>query len=258
MRKNHWPWAFPLIALTYISISKGEWITAAIIVTLLLSTLACSLQKVNKATVCTTDLEDETGTVIPFETVVRIVRNGDNVPAVIVTANGETELKIADKDFAKLAKTNLTCWAVDGKKITASVGEESQALQISYTPQGKYSTYKNKFDFFFVYLAPVAFFLGYLYKLELLSFAAVAAGVCYWLFFKFLNVFREVELSVLGDTILLKDENLVEHRLKFGDIAAIDQGFFRVKVTAKDGRVFHFPQGFVLLPELIEELASIK
>lgn len=258
MRENPWPWAFPLIALTYLSISKGEWITAVIIVTLLLCTLTCSLQKVNKATVCTTGLEEENGAVIPFETVVRIVRNGDNVPAVIVTASGETELKIADKDFAKLARTNLNRWAVDGKKITASAGEESQALQINYTPQGKYSTYNSKFDFFFVYLAPVAFFLGYLYKLELLSFAAVAAAVCYWLFFKFLNAFREVELSVLGDTVLQKDENLVEHSIKFGDIAAIEQGIFQVKVTTKDGRALRFPQGFVLLPELIEELAPMK
>ncbi|MDT8900716.1 hypothetical protein [Anaeroselena agilis] len=249
-------WVFPSIVLVITGIKQGDWIRSLVFIAALLFILGWYLRKVNKVTVSTVGLEEDDGSFIPFESVIRIDRDNDYDPVIITTATGEKQRKIADRELAELAGTTLNQWAVDGKMITVTPGEAGQSLKINYAPRGKYCLYRGNLDFFVVNLSTAVVFLGYLCGLQNVSLAAMAAGVCYWLFFKFLNVFREVEMSVLGGTIILKGENLVEHRLKFGDVAAIERGIFQVKVTAKDGQVLRFPQGFVLLPELIEEFAS--
>ncbi len=273
MPRERWLWMCPLIGMTYFTflqsrtsykdfnslfpISELEWLLGLSTVTLIiLGWVYWSLRKARRGTIAVSGIGLENGSLIPYECIDRIVCEGDGFPSTVFTENGELNLHIVDGEFAKLARTNLNQWAVKAEKVTVTAGEPGQTLRISYKPRGKYCTYrlgKQQSIILFVLctLLPIEMF----FKLGLATVFLVA-GLSFLLFFRFPIIYRNNELSVCGDTILLKDENLVEHRLNFGDIAAIEQGIFQVKVTAKDGRTLYFPQGFVLLPELIEELAG--
>ena len=76
------------------------------------------------------------------------------------------------------------------------------------------------------------------------------------LLFCILIYYRRVKVSVEGDRVLLK-RGKQEENFRFCDVAGMEKGFFQVKVTAKDGQVFFFPRGCILLPEIIEDFAGL-
>jgi len=47
-----------------------------------------------------------------------------------------------------------------------------------------------------------------------------------------------------------------EHFVKYSDIAKVEKGMFRTKLTTKSGEILYFPQACFLLPELITELSD--
>jgi hypothetical protein len=273
MPRERWLWMCPFIGMTYFTflqsrtsyedfnsllpISELEWLIGLSTVALIILGLVYwSLRKARKGTVTASGIGLESGSFIPYAFIDKIVREGDGFPSTVFTENGDINLHIADGEFAKLARTSLNQWAVKAEKVTVTAGEPGQTLRISYKPRGKYCTYrlgKQESIILFVLCAllPIKIF----FELEL-AMVTLVAGLGFFLFFYFPIIYRKNGLSVIGDTILLKDENSLEHRLQFGDIAGIKQSIFRVKVTTKDGRTLYFPQGFVLLPELIGEFAS--
>jgi len=48
-----------------------------------------------------------------------------------------------------------------------------------------------------------------------------------------------------------------EHFVKYSDIANVEKGIFRTKVTIKNGEIIYFPQACFLLPELITEFSDL-
>ncbi len=248
------PLLFFLIAMSFIFVIEEDWATVIPAIALTIWLLARALRKVPQAKVTAAGIEKDHGPVTPFGSILRVVRDGRERPATVVTPDGQEDLSLADKDLVKLSRTSLNRWMIEDQKITVTAGEVGQELQITYEPQGKFSINCTELEDYFYWFLFAGLILGYLYGWGFK--AMLSALVAYLLFFRLPLVFHEVQLSVVGDRIILRDEHLREYILRFADIAAVEKGLFRVKVTAKSGEVLYFPQGFVLLPELIEELAG--
>jgi hypothetical protein len=222
------------------------------------------LRRAMAATVTKTGLVLESGPVIPFESIECIVNEGDGFPAVVFVAEDRVKVHIRDKDFVRLYKTILNQWTIDGKKVTVTSGEAGKEPSIEYGRNGKYATFWT--DNSVIWLLYIA---GFFLVVSLIDFE-VPTGKALELFFYMMmgllipplvlsfaiGYFKRVRSSVIGDRLSLVDENKVEHSLNFGDIAAVEKGFFQTIVTAKDGRLLYFPQMCALLPELIEEFAG--
>jgi hypothetical protein len=271
MPRERWSYAFPVGLFLYIILgnvlnfagfpsSEVFWPLIGAIIGL--GVLAkWYLRKARVAVVTAVGLAVGAGPVIPYAEIDRIVSEGGGFPSVVFSANSRKKLHIQGKDFAKLARTSLNRWSIKGEKITVTPCEPGQGPVIEYSRLGKYATYRLEMPAMWLfYLALILFVIGLAVpsgdELELAGYLGAGLAVLIVILEVVIAFYRKVQVSIIGDRIILKDENLREHILRFGDIAAVEKGLFQIKVTDKNGEVLHFPQGFVLLPGLIEELAG--
>jgi hypothetical protein len=233
--------------------SKNEWRWGMFGVFVLISiALYLYMRNAGRGRVSANMLEMENGAPIPLANVEKIVSEGWGFPAVVFAAGDQINMHIPRSDLVKLAKTRLNQWTVgDREIITLTPAEPGQELQISYSARGAYEIYKS---------ARLAIWFIALLSCPLLS---DAFGFTSWLiaFFAYTAVlvilphFDPVEASVAGDTVSWKLYGK-EETFRLSDVASLQRRLFHISVTTENGDVFRFPRAFVLLPELIEELAA--
>lgn len=73
-----------------------------------------------------------------------------------------------------------------------------------------------------------------------------------------IDEYKEVEVTIEGRNVRLRDENLVDHRIEFDDVDKVKLGLLRTEITTKDGRVVYLPQALFLLHEFVELFAVSK
>ncbi|MDR3563362.1 MAG: hypothetical protein P4N59_18275 [Negativicutes bacterium] len=149
-------------------------------------------------------------------------------------------------------------WHVTNWIIKIAPGQPGEELRVNYAPRGAYA--RGNFALFLA-AVPAGLLLMLLAALTLVmqySFLKVMLFlvVVFVAWFGVPGIWQ-VEVSVTADGVTLQNKKGREHFLAFADIAKIERGFFRTKVTAKDGAVLHFPRACYLLPDLIEELAGL-
>ncbi|MDR3564428.1 MAG: hypothetical protein P4N41_25735 [Negativicutes bacterium] len=169
------------------------------------------------------------------------------------------EICFDDKDITKLAKTGLnnwsvsTMWDMDTPLLTITQGSSSETISISYNEIGRYalSPYLLSLLGFPVFaLAIFGLFLGLYGALVFLGMIALFAAVCFVPAF-----YHKVLVRLDGKGVLIKDD-ISERFLPFSEVATVDKGFFRIRVTTKNGEVFCFPKACYLLAELIKEFTK--
>ncbi|MDT8900836.1 hypothetical protein [Anaeroselena agilis] len=237
-----------------VGLSKGEWFAGALGGFALIGGSAYwYVRRAGKGMVKETGLEKENGPVIPLACVEKIVWEGWGFPAMVLLADDKVKMHLQDKDFIKLAATRLNKWTIDDDEVTVASGEAGQDLQISYAPLGMYGNFFDIGKWLIVFLLMLKFSSEMFGGDTKLLFRA--SLICI-LPFCILLYYRRIKVSVEGDKVLLK-RGKKEESFRFGDVAGIEKGLFQVKVTAKDGKVFFFPRGCILLPEIIEEFAGL-
>lgn len=237
-------------------LSKGEWLAWVLGIYVTISGLVYwLLWRAGKGTVTQAGLERKNGPAIPLTSIERIVSEGGGFPSVVFLAVDQVKVHIADRELVKLAKTRFNQWMVNGKKLIVTPGEAGQELKISYASLGRYDTYKFAS---LSTLVMVVFVMALLFRMKLGWNTKWLSEVCliYGFVFLMLSLYRSVKVSVLGDRVVLK-KGKKEESFRFGDVAGMEKGLFQVKVTAKDGKVFFFPRGCILLPEIIEDFAGL-
>jgi hypothetical protein len=209
--------------------------------------------RAGKGAVTAAGLERENGLAIPLSSVERIVREGRGFPAVVFVADTQVKMYLQDRYFIKLAATRLNKWTINNDEIIVIHGEAEQKLQISYAPLGMYGNFidLSKWLILFSLMAKVLSetFSGYV---SLLFYVSLICIMLLWV----LSHYRRVRVAVDGDRVVLKNGKK-EESFRFGDVVAMEKGLFQVKATAKDGKIFFFPRGCLLLPEIIEEFAGL-
>lgn len=238
----------------------------AFLVLLSMTVVACIIVKriirrAEVAKVAETGLEMEKGAVIPFNAIERIVRDGGGFPSVVFAADSQEIVHFPDREFVRLARTRLNrwtlvpdSWTVEPENITVTPSEPEQELTVEYGVGGKYRTFRLSTSV--TRLSYLAFFLLVVSAPPRIYYLVLA--IPYLIFEIILPAYKKVHVSVAGDRIMLVDENKVEHILKFGDIAAVEKGFFQIKVSAKNVEVIYFPQRCLLLPALIQDQSGCK
>ncbi|MDT8900841.1 hypothetical protein [Anaeroselena agilis] len=237
-------------------LSKGEWLAWVLGIYVTISGLVYWLiWRAGKGTVTQAGLERENGPAIPLISIERIVSEGGGFPSVVFLAVDQVKVHIVDRELVKLAKTRLNQWTVNGKKLIVTPGEVGAELKISYALLGRYDTYRFAS---LSTLVMVVFVMAILFGLKLGWNTEWLLEGCliYGFVFLIIPLYRRVRVSVLSDRVVLK-RGKKEESFRFGDVAGIEKGLFQVKVTAKDGKVFFFPRGCILLPEIIEEFTGL-
>lgn len=74
----------------------------------------------------------------------------------------------------------------------------------------------------------------------------------------FVREYKKMSVTLTENDITVNDEHSAERILPLADVAKVERGFFRTRVTAKNGVVLHFPRACYLLPEMIEEFAGLR
>ncbi len=271
MPRERWSYAFPIGYVSFIVVanilSNAGLLSEYTVLQLLLAMICLGvltkwyLRKAKAAGITAAGLAVDTEPVIPYAYIDRIISEGGGFPSVVFSDKGRREFHIEGKDYVKLARTSLNRWDIKGEKVTLTPGDAGQYPVIEYSRLGKYATYRLDMPkMWLFYLALFFFVIGFAAPDgdEFVLAGDLGAGVAVLIIVLELTIpiFKKVQLSVVGDRIILTDENLREHVLRFADIIAVEKGLFRIKVTAKNGEILYFPRGFVLLPELIEELAG--
>ncbi len=234
-------------------LSKDEWRLGMFGVFVLISVaLYWYFRRAGKGRITANRLEREYGPDIPLAGVERIVSEGFGFPTVVFSADGRINLHIPRSDLVRLAKTRLNQWTIgDRDMITVTPGETAQERQISYSPRGMYDIYKFaqlSICFIFLMSAPIlsnAF--GFTSWLIALLFLSALLAI--------LPHYDPVEVSVAGGKVSWKLYSK-EESFRLSDVTGLERGLFHIRVTTKNGDVFHVPRVFVLLPELIEEFAG--
>lgn len=248
-------WSYEL-AGPITGMTKGEWTVGVIgVFALLCGSVYLMLRRAGNGTVTATGLERENGPAIPLTRIERIVMEGGGFPAVVFSGDDQVKVHIADREFIKIAKTRLNQWTIKGKELTVEPGEARQELKISYASLGRYDTYRFAcLSTFVIIIFVMALLIGINFDWDTSLFldASIIYGICFWILAKY----RKVKVSVEGDRVLLR-RGKKEESFRFGDVVSMEKGLFQVKVTAKDGKIFFFPRGCILLPEIIEEFAGL-
>ncbi|MDR3563355.1 MAG: hypothetical protein P4N59_18240 [Negativicutes bacterium] len=178
---------------------------------------------------------------------------------VFVLAGKESVLYFTDHEAAKLAKTRLNQWTLDagGTKKGWAIflpGEPEAGLKVSYGPVGKYASDMQGI-FPMSVLLPVIFIAEGFHLVS--GFFIVGAIILAFAVGCIAEYYRRITASVDAEGVTLNDETGREHVVAFADVAKVERGFFRTRVTTKSGEVQHFPRGCYLLPEIIEEFAGL-
>lgn len=220
------------------------------------------LRRARFAKVAAGGLELADGTVIPFAATDRIVNEGDGFPSVVFSADIREKVRITGKDFISLAFTRLNQWVVEKEELTVTPGEPGQEFSVKYSRRGKYGT--TRLDRYINWVTLAVLFLTLvgpdatgLEELKQAVFILLVLVLLILAFKPVIPLYKKIRVSVTSDGIVLVDENKVERTLKFRDITAVAEGFFQIKVTTKTGDVYYFPQGCVLLSELIKDQAGL-
>ena len=159
-----------------------------------------------------------------------------------------------------LTRSPLNQWYISRLHVTMSRGMNGEGLQISYGPLGKYAWSENIFYGVCLFLFLELLVLG-LWKVLLCLIGLVV------LLLVVLHVYEQVKVTLTNESITLVERvnpiwlclwskmDPKEHCIKYGEIAKVEKGIFRTKVTTKQGEIIYFPQACFLLPELITALS---
>jgi len=235
-------------------LSKGEWFAGVLgSFTLISGSAYWYARRAGKGAVTATGLEKENGPVIPLACVKKIVREGWGLPVVVLLADDKVKMHLHNGDFIKLAATRLNKWTIDGDELTVAPGEAGRELQISYAAMGMYGNFFDIVRWLIVFSVIVKLFsetfggdTELLFRASLICILLLCIPPYY----------RMVKVTVEGDKVVMK-RGRQEESFRFGDVAGIEMGLFQVKVAAKGGKIFFFPQGCLFLPEIIEEFAGL-
>ncbi|WP_371363627.1 hypothetical protein SRRS_45070 [Sporomusa rhizae] len=162
----------------------------------------------------------------------------------------------------RLTRSPLNQWCISRLNVTMSQGMSGKGLNISYRPLGKYSWWENTFFrfclFFFLELLIMGFWKPLLGLIGLVALLIIV-----------LHIYEQVKVTLTNEGVTLVERvnpiwlclwskmDPKEHFVKYSDIAKVEKGIFRTKLTTKNGEIIYFPQACFLLPELITEFSDL-
>lgn len=145
-------------------------------------------------------------------------------------------------------------WSIVNNKAHIRPGLEEDAFLAKYSPTGKYAGSRFIQSTVAVSLCSAIVILFFIGEPGLIFIPGV---ICLLLSLG-IDEYKEVEVTIEGRNVRLRDENLVDHNIEFNEVDRVEIGLLRTKITAKDGRVVFFPQALFLLPEFVELYAVSK
>lgn len=185
--------------------------------------------------------------IIPFQKIAEITAE-HNDTAVIHTFEGESEVSLSERELVKLAEAGFMRWSVVSNKVHIRPGLGEDAFYATYSPTGKYAGSCFLLLTIAVSLCSAMIIIFFTGDPGLIFIPGV---ICLLLILG-IDDYKEVEVTIEGNKVRLRDENLVDHHIEFDDVDKVEKGLWRTKITAKDGRVVFFPRTLFLLPEFIE------
>lgn len=246
--------SYRLISELITPISKDIWLECLIFTIIAFDFLAYLYLRSAKYWMVTAEgLTTKDGPVVSFGNVEQIINEGDGYPSVAFTAGGRRKMRLREKEYAKLAKTTLNQWAIDGDKVKVTAGQPGQGLSIKYSPMGKFQT--NRFDALSSLIGIITAILLIFARKSIDEWGYPLMGlISPWVFWEiFDSYYNRVRVLVEGDTIRIIVKNFPENSFRFGDVDKLERGMFQNRITTKSGEVFYLPQACIILPELIEE-----
>lgn len=171
----------------------------------------------------------------------------------------ELELCVHGKSLIPLIGTRLNQWSIKEELFSIKTSD-SDKIFIKYSPIGKYA-WPLSYEAIDCYIVLIAFvgetaIFEDIYHSLLIPLLVIFAVK--FLIFTGLMHCQKVQIILTDDKIEILDSQGVENSIEVSDVAKVEKGIFRVKVTGKSGWVTYLPRGCYLLPELITELTGLK
>lgn len=239
----------------FFSWTKEEWYTIATIIMTggWLLYREYSKRQVTQGTVTQDGVRFyKSDVIIPFQKIAEITAERNDT-AVISTFEGEAEVRLSGRELVKLAEAGFMRWSIVNNKAHIRPGLEEDAFYATYSPTGKYagSAFIQSTVAVSLCAMIILFFIGE-------PGLVFIPGIICLLLILGIDDYKEVEVTIEGHKMRLRDENLVDHNIGFDEVDWVEIGLLRTKITAKDGRVFFFPRALFLLPEFVELFAGLR
>lgn len=202
---------------------------------------------------------------VPITDVIRITgrcwRNAfipDNVILDVYTSVGCLIIAVDECEVVKLIRVGLGNWAIrtrflsNKNRFVISRCAPDMPKHIEYDAVGRYAFSPDAVLFlilFFVLGSSVAYSFGLISVWFLLGLLFTPY------LFLLPTFFAKVKVVLNENGIMMKDADGMQF-LPFEEIASVEKGLHRIRITTKSGELLYFPRACYMLAELIKEFSK--